>query len=286
MDEFLGVAWADYLREGKKVFGDVRALLAATRRHQYFAWLVAALYRVEDDILLQHAVHAEGGSSGFEDMEAAEFQSIQEILSKGTKVRAVAKAPWRDPYELTSRGEQALDERYEASVKVARFHADGTQGMAFARVNADFAIRWINDGGVELGRVCAEQIASKAGRHLLNEIGGMNGERETNPRTGAQALALTHGHRQPIQDLVVEFVERRFDSTNTFVLSTKTGHESRGECTRPCASVEQPDCSRERPKHRRHEIGHLRGGKELPEFFLPFPRIGNGRKFHVVMLPN
>ncbi len=49
----------------------------------HFAGLVPAFHRVEDDVLLQHAVVAEGGLAGFKDVEAAQFQVTQESL-RGT----------------------------------------------------------------------------------------------------------------------------------------------------------------------------------------------------------
>jgi len=249
VNELLGVVLVDDFGEGKDGLGDAVALLAAAAGHDHFAGLVAALHRVEDDVLLQHAVFAEGGFAGFEDVEAAQFQLAQEVFAERTEVRAIAKTPGRDADELPTGKKQSLNECDKTGVEVASLDADGTQGAALAGVGADFAIGRIRDGSIEGGRRRAEQITGKPQRHLLNEVFGIDLEREANPRVGAAALALAHRRCQCIQDFLVEFVKGRFDGANVLAFFTTPRDEGQGERTRACASIKQAHRSRKRPEH-------------------------------------
>jgi hypothetical protein len=159
----------------------------------HFAGLLGTLHRVEDDVLLQHAVASKGGLAGFKDVNAPQLQLAQEVFAEWAEVRAVAKAARRNADELPAGNEQALNEGDEAGVEVAGFDANETQRVSLGRVSADFAIRWIGDGHIECGRMCAEQITRETCRHFLDEVGGVNVEPEANARLVAATLALVHG---------------------------------------------------------------------------------------------
>ena len=171
MDKLLGVVRVDDFGEGKNGLGDVAAMLAAAAGDGEFVGLITALHRVENDVLLKHAVMAESGLAGFKNVESAQLQMPQEVLAEGAEVRAVAKTPWRDADELPAGNQEPLNERNEAGVEVAGFDADGTEGAPLGGVGADFPIGRIGDGGIEGRRQRAEQITRETSRHFLDEVG-------------------------------------------------------------------------------------------------------------------
>ena len=61
MDKLLGVVRVDDFGERKDGLGDAVAMLAAAGGDGEFVGLFPPLHGVEDDVLLQHAVVAEGG---------------------------------------------------------------------------------------------------------------------------------------------------------------------------------------------------------------------------------
>src|ERR1051326_5228417 len=134
MDEFLGILRVDDLSERKDRLGDVVAVFAATTGNDYFAELLTAFHRVEDNVLLQHAVLAEGGRARFENMDAAKLHLTQEIFPELAEVRAIAKTARRDADELTARNEQALNQCDEAGVEVARLNPCPMKRPSFGRV--------------------------------------------------------------------------------------------------------------------------------------------------------
>ena len=156
VDEFRGIVRVDDFRERENGLGDDIAMFAATAGDDYFVRLDSPFHCVEDDILLQHVVLAEGGFSGFENVESAQFQMLQEVFTKRAEVGAIAKTPRSDADKLPAGNQQALNECDEAGVKIAGFHPDGTKGVPFGGVSADFSIGWIRDGGIKLGRRCSE----------------------------------------------------------------------------------------------------------------------------------
>lgn len=229
VNELLGVVRVDDFGEGKDGLGDDVAMLAAAAGDGEFAGLIPTLHGVEDDVLLQHTVVAKGGLAGFEDVEAAQLQMAQEVFAEWPEVRAVAKTPWCDADELPAGNEQALNEGDEACVEVAGFDADRTERAPLGGVGANFSIGRIRNGGIEAGRKRAKQNVSEARRHFLDEVGGVNGEREANACIGAAMLALAHRLGQCAEDFTVEFVEGRVDGTNTVAIFTTPGNESGSE---------------------------------------------------------
>ena len=123
----------------------------------------------------------------------------QEVFAEWAEVRAVAEAPRRNADELTAGNEQSLNEGDEAGVEVAGFDADGTKRASLGGVGSDFSIRRIRDGRIEEKRQRAEQIPRKTCRHFLNEVSGVNGEREANARLRATALAFLHSRGKRVQ---------------------------------------------------------------------------------------
>ena len=230
VDELLGVARVDDLGERVDGLCDVVAMLATAAGDGEFVVLVPALYDVEDDVLLQNAVVAEGGLAGFKDMNAAKFQMTQKVLTERTEIRAIAKAPWRDADELAPGSEQALNESNEAGVEVAGFNPDGTERLPLSRVGADFAVWRIGDRDIESRRKRAEQIPRTTCRHFLDKVGGVNGERKENTSVATAMLALLHGRGEGVQDFSVKFVEGRFDGTDTVAFLTTPGDERGSEC--------------------------------------------------------
>lgn len=113
----------------------------------------------------------------------------------------------------------------------------------------------------------------------------MDGERESDARSGAAAFALAHGRGKRVQDFAVDFVKGHFDGANTVPRFTASGNESRreGACSR--ARIQKSHRIRERPKHRRHEGSHRRRGEKLSEFLLPVSWIGCAHDFHCLRLP-
>jgi hypothetical protein len=96
----------------------------------------------------------------------------------------------------------------------------------FGGIDADFAIGRIHDGGIECGRLCAEQITSERGGHLLNEVCGVDGECETDTCIRAATLAFLHGRGKSDQYLRAQFVERCLDRAGAYGFLA----QARGEC--------------------------------------------------------
>lgn len=109
VNELLGIVRVDYFGEGKDFLGDVITLLTAAARYHYFAWLVIALHRMKDDVLLQNTIVAESRFTGLKNVEAAKFEVVQEVFAERAEVRPIAKAPGSDANELPL-PERATDE--------------------------------------------------------------------------------------------------------------------------------------------------------------------------------
>src|SRR5580704_3957526 len=109
---------------------NVPILSAATGNH-YLARLLPAPYGMEDDVLLQNSIIAESSFARLENMEPVNFQVAQEVLAEISKIRTIAKAPWRDSHKLPTGRKQTLNESDESCIKIARFNASVTQITPF-----------------------------------------------------------------------------------------------------------------------------------------------------------
>lgn len=72
----------------------------------------------------------------------------------------------------------------------------------------------------------------EAGCQFLDEVGGMDRERETDAGGRAQAFALAHGGSRWVQDFLVELVERGLDGSNVVPFSTAPGDKPGRKRTR------------------------------------------------------
>ena len=147
-------------------------------------------------------------------MESAQFQMAQEIFAERTEVGAIAKTAWSNADELPTATEQALNKGDEAGVEVAGFDSDRSEGASFGGGGIDFSIGWIRDRHIEEGRVPAEQVTGETSRHVLDEVGAVNGEGELDTGSCAALLAFKHRRSERVQNLAVQFVKCRFDGTN------------------------------------------------------------------------
>ena len=125
MDELLCVVRVNDFNEGKDPLGDYVAMLSAAAGDNDLAGLAPALHGMENDVLLQYAVVAKGGLSGFKNMKSAQFQVVQKVFTERAEVRAIAKTSWRDPDDLPAGNQQPLNECDEARIEIAGFDADG-----------------------------------------------------------------------------------------------------------------------------------------------------------------
>ena len=263
VDELLCVVWVNNLNEGNGRLGYHVATFSAAAGDDHFARLVPTLHRMENDVLLQHAVVAECGLSGFKHMEPPQFHAFQQVFAERSEVGSIAETPWRDPDELPARSQQPLNKRDKAGIEVAGFDADRTQSASLGRVGTDFAIRRIRDGCIEGHWHRTEQIIRKSWGHILYKISGMNGECESYASRCATTLTFPHGCGKCFQDQRIKLVECSLDGTNSVITLTQSRDERGGERACTSASIQQADHCGERPEHRSHEVGHRSSGEEL-----------------------
>src|ERR1700722_3986377 len=171
-------------------------------------------------------------------MQPMNFQVCQKIFAEGAEIGAVAKTSWSDAHKLPIRSEQSLDEGNKACIKITRFNANIAQASPFCRIRANFPVGRIYNGGIENGRLRAEQIIGKAGRHFLNEVGFMDDEAELNASPITKTLAILHRFQQGILNAWVKFVESRFDGANAVFFLTQARNEGCRECSRACSGIQ------------------------------------------------
>src|SRR5258708_2618236 len=131
MDEFFCVSRVNDLRERKDRLGNDAPMLSATAGNHHFAGLVSPFYCVEDNVLLQHAIIAEGCLSRIKDVDSAKLQVVQKVFAKRTEIRAIAKTPRCDSDQLPTGNQQPMNKRDEASVKIARLDPYGAKSTPF-----------------------------------------------------------------------------------------------------------------------------------------------------------
>src|SRR4051794_17046598 len=110
MDESFRVGRVNDFHERNDCLRDYVPVLSAAAGDDQLPRLVPSLDRMEDDVLLQHAVTPEGGLTGFKYVESAQFQIAQEVFAESTEVRAIAKASWCNADKLPASHQQALNE--------------------------------------------------------------------------------------------------------------------------------------------------------------------------------
>lgn len=288
VDELFRVARVNDFREGDYFFGDDVAVLTAAAGNNQFRRLVAAFDGVKNDIFLQDLVAPKGGVARFKNVEPLNFQIGQKILPESPEVRTVAEASGGNAHELAARNQQAVDERDEAGVKIACFHAGQPQAAALGGVRADLPIRRIYNRGIEGGRLDGKQIIGEAIRHFPDEVGRMNGEAELDAGPVTAFLARLQRVREGSLNPRVQFVQRRLDRADAGVSITQAGNESRGESPRTGSGIQQADRLGKRAEQRGHKVGDGSRREELPQLPLALPRGGFacGDRCHVVRVAN
>src|ERR1700691_2715109 len=105
MDEPLNVLWMHDFSKGDQALCNYVAILSAAAGNHNITGLIPAPHGVEYNILLQHAVVAEGGVARLENMKPVNLQVVEKVFAERAKIRAITKAPRRDADKLPVRSE-------------------------------------------------------------------------------------------------------------------------------------------------------------------------------------